>query len=585
MLTFAHSLVKKSYTFIIKMQNKLLFGVLAGTLALTSCNNKLGSLSADNFTVTPSPLEAVSGKVPFDINGRFPEKYMKKKAVLKLKPVIRYAGKVADQAQYAAFQGEKVQGNDQEISYKLGGNFSNRYNFTFEPGMEKSELWLEFDGQVGKKKANVPAVKIADGVLATSELLKSTVTSAHTQIAADKYQYAIKQTKQAQIKYLINQANIRNSELKSTSVQDFIKTLREIKADQKGYMLDNIEVSAYASPDGGMKLNTALAQNREKTSKGYVGKQLKATKLDADVDSKYTAEDWEGFKELVSQSNIQDKDIILRVLSMYEDPEEREQQIRNLSAGYKELADEILPELRRARLTINYNLIGRSDDEIEEQYKADASKLSVEELLYAATLTEDIAEQKDIYTKTSTLYPDDYRAYNNLATLAYQQGDLTTAKNYLAQVPASQADAPEVNANLALIAMAEGNNEAANNYLMKATSTENYNEVLGNLQVAAGNYAKAANCLKGVKTNTAALAQILNKDYTSAANTLKAIARPDATTSYLKAIVAARTNQDAAVVSNLKDAFAKDSSLKKRAANDLEFVSLFNDAAFQSIVK
>ena len=429
----------------------------------------------------------------------------------------------------------------------------------------------------------MPAVKIADGVLATSELLKSTVTSAHTQTAADKYQYAIKQTKQAQIKYLINQANIRNSELKSTSVQDFIKTLREIKADQKGYMLDNIEVSAYASPDGGMKLNTALAQNREKTSKGYVGKQLKAAKLDADVDSKYTAEDWEGFKELVSQSNIQDKDIILRVLSMYEDPEEREQQIRNLSAGYKELADEILPELRRARLTINYNLIGRSDDEIEEQYKADASKLSVEELLYAATLTEDIAEQKDIYTKTSTLYPDDYRAYNNLATLAYQQGDLTTAKNYLAQVPASQAD--EVNANLALIAMTEGNNEAANNYLMKATSTENYNEVLGNLQVAAGNYAKAANCLKGVKTNTAALAQILNKDYTSAANTLKAIARPDATTSYLKAIVAARTNQDAAVVSNLKDAFAKDSSLKKRAANDLEFVSLFNDAAFQSIVK
>lgn len=350
-------------------------------------------------------------------------------------------------------------------------------------------------------------------------------------------------------------------------------------------MLDNIEVSAYASPDGGMKLNTALAKNREKTSKGYVGKQLKTAKLDADVDSKYTAEDWEGFKELVSQSNIQDKDIILRVLSMYEDPEEREQQIRNLSAGYKELADEILPELRRARLTINYNLIGRSDDEIEEQYKADASKLSVEELLYAATLTEDIAEQKDIYTKTSTLYPDDYRAYNNLATLAYQQGDLTTAKNYLAQVPASQADAPEVNANLALIAMAEGNNEAANNYLMKATSTENYNEVLGNLQVAAGNYAKAANCLKGVKTNTAALAQILNKDYTSAANTLKAIAHPDATTSYLKAIVAARTNQDAAVVSNLKEAFAKDSSLKKRAANDLEFVSHFNDTTFQSIVK
>ena len=350
-------------------------------------------------------------------------------------------------------------------------------------------------------------------------------------------------------------------------------------------MLDNIEVSAYASPDGGMKLNTALAQNREKTSKGYVGKQLKAAKLDADVDSKYTAEDWEGFKELVGQSNIQDKDVILRVLSMYQDPEEREQQIRNLSAGFKELADEILPELRRARLTIHYNLIGRSDDEIQEQYKADASKLSVEELLYAATLTENVAEQKDIYTTTTKQYADDYRAYNNLATLAYQQGDLTTAKNYLSQAAAKNANAAEVNANEALLALAEGKTKEANDYLIKATASENYQEVLGNLQVAVGNYAKAAECLKGTKTNSAALAQIMNKDYASASSTLSAIAHPDAYTSYLKAIVAARTNQDASVVANLKEAFAKNSNLKQRAAKDLEFVALFNDANFQNLVK
>lgn len=568
------------------MQSKLLLVALATSLALTSCNNKLGDLTADNFTVTPSPLEAVAGKVPFTINGRFPEKYMKKKAIVRLKPVIRYAGKTADMVEYAGYQGEKVQGNYQEISYKLGGNFSGRYSsFNFEPGMEKSELWLVFDAQVGKKKVNVPSVKIADGVLATSQLLQKTVASANTQSAADKYQYAIKQTKQAQIKYLINQANIRNSELRNTTVQDFIKTLKDIKADQKGFMLDNIEVSAYASPDGGMKVNTALAQKREKSSKGYVDKQLKATKLNADVDSKYTAEDWEGFKELVSQSNIQDKDVIIRVLSMYEDPEVREQQIRNLSAGFKELADEILPELRRARLTINYNLIGRSDDEIQEQYKEDASKLSVEELLYAATLTESADEQKGIYTTTTKLYANDYRAYNNLATLAYQQGDLTAAKNYLAQAAAQNASAAEVNANQALIAMAEGNSNAATDYLMKAAAAENYNEVLGNLQIAAGNYAKAADCLKGVKTNSAALAQILNKDYANAANTLSSIARPDAYTSYLKAIVAARTNQEANVVANLKEAFAKDSSLKQRAANDLEFVALFNDATFQGLVK
>lgn len=566
------------------MQSKFYFTLaLAGTLAMTSCN-KLGELSADNFTVTPSPLEAVGGKVPVTINGRFPEKYMKRKAVVTVTPELRYAkGKAVGQS--ATFQGEKVQGNGQEISYKVGGNYTMRNSFTYVPDMQKSELYLTFNAYVGKKQVKVPEVKVADGVVATSDLLSRAAATGNTEIAPDTYQYAIKQTKQAQIKYLINQANIRSSELKGTSVKEFLETLRAIKADQKGYMLENIEVSAYASPEGSLKFNTALAEKRQNTSSGYVNQQLRKAKLDADVDKHYTAEDWEGFQQLLQASNIQDKDVILRVLSMYQDPEEREKQIRNLSAGFKELADEILPELRRARLTINYNLIGRSDDEIQEQYKADVSKLSVEELLYAATLTENPAEQKEIYTTTTKQYPSDYRAYNNLATLAFQQGDLNAAKNYLAQAESHNANAAETNANKALLALAEGNTEAAQTYVSKATKAENYNEVLGNLQVALGNYAQAAQSLNGVKTNTAALAQILNKDYTSASATLGAVARPDALTSYLKAIVAARTNQDAAVVSNLKDAIAKDSSFKQRAAQDLEFVSLFNDSAFQALVR
>lgn len=565
------------------MQNKFLFMALAGSLMLTSCN-KLGELSADNFTVTPSPLEAVGGKVPVTINGRFPEKYMKKKAVVTVLPVLTYNG-TSTNGQPATFQGEKVQGNDQEVSYKLGGNYTMKNSFNYVDAMHQSELYLTFDAQVGKKKVKVPRVKVANGVLATSTLINRAAASSDAQIAPDAYQYAIKQTKQAQIKYLINQANIRNSELKTTSVKDFVETLKQIKADQKGFMLDNIEVSAYASPDGGMKVNEALAQKREKSSKGYVGKQLKAAKLDADVDSKYTAEDWEGFQQLVSQSNIQDKDVILRVLSMYQDPEEREKQIRNLSAGFKELADEILPELRRARMTINYNLIGRSDDEIQEQYKTDASKLSVEELLYGATLTENVDEQKDIYTTTTKLYSNDFRAYNNLATLAYKQGNLAEAKSLLNQAASKKTDAAEVNANKALIALAEGNTEEAQNALMKATASPNYNEVLGNLQVAAGNYSQAAQSLKGIHSNSAALAQILNKDYASATNTLKAVAQPNALTSYLKAIVAARTNQEKDVIANLKDAFAKDSSLKSYAAHDMEFVALFNDSAFQNLLK
>lgn len=566
------------------MQTKLYLSLaLAGSLALTSCK-KLGELSADNFTVTPSPMEAVSGKVPVTINGRFPEKYMKKKAVVTVTPEIRYEGGKAT-GQSATFQGEKVQGNDQEISYKLGGNYTMKNSFDYVPEMQKSELYLTFQARVGKKEVEVPAVKVADGVLATSTLIKETAGQGTPADAADAYQSAIKQTKQAQIKYLINQANVRTSELKSTSVQEFVKTLRDIKADQKGFMLENIEVSAYASPDGDLDFNTKLAEKRQNTSSNYVSKQLKANELNTKVDEKYTAEDWDGFKELLQASNIQDKDVILRVLSMYEDPEEREKQIRNLSAGYKELADEILPELRRARLTINYNLIGRTDDEIKQQYKADAKELSVEELLYAATLTNDANEKKDIYTTTTKQYPEDYRAYNNLASLAYQDGDLAAAKNYLAQAAAKKGDAAEVNANRAFVAMAEGNYDEAQNYLSKATAAKNYNELLGNLQVAQGNYAQAAQSLQGVKTNSAALAQILNKDYTAAASTLSQVAKPNATTSYLKAIVSARTGQNAAVISNLKDAIAKDANLKARAAKDLEFVALFNDANFQSLVK
>ena len=566
------------------MQSKLYVSMaLAGTLVLSSCG-KLGDLSADNFTVTPSPMEAVAGKVPVTINGRFPEKYMKKKAVVTVIPVLKYNG-TQTVGQSATFQGEKVEGNDQTINYKVGGSYTMKNTFAYVPEMQKSELYLTFEARVGKRTVEVPEVKVADGVIATSTLVSSTVGSATTSIAPDAYQQIIAPQKEAQIKYLIQQYTGRSSELKSASVQEFLQTLRDIKADQKGYKLDNIEVSAYASPDGGVKLNTTLAENREKSSTKYVKGQLKDIELDANVDAKYTAQDWDGFQKLVSESNIQDKDVILRVLSMYSDPEERETQIRNLSAAFRELADEVLPELRRARLTINYNLIGRTDDEIKAQYKEDATKLSVEEMLYAATLTDNAAEQEDIYKTTAKNYPNDYRAYNNLAQLAFQKGDLSATKSYLDQAARLKADAPEVNANYALVALAEGNVEKAESYLAKASAAKNYNEILGNLQIAKGNYAQAAQSLSGVNTNSAALAQILNKDYTSASATLSKVANADAMTSYLKAIVAARTNQSSAVVSNLRDAISKDASLKDRAAKDLEFAALFDDASFQSLVK
>ena len=558
-----------------------LTAALAATVALSSCN-KLGELSADNFTVTPSPLEAVAGQVPVTINGRFPEKYMKKKAIVTVTPVLRYAGGEAV-GQSATFQGEKVQGNNQEIAYKVGGNYTMRNTFAYIPEMQQSELFLTFTAQVGKRQVEVPEVKIADGVVATSALLGKTLSGANTAVAPDAYQYIIAQTKSAQIRYLIQQAKVRTSELKTTSVQDFIRTLREIKEDQKGLQMGDIEISAYASPDGATDLNSRLAAARERSSATYVRGQLKEIGLNADINTRYTAEDWEGFQELVAASNIQDKDAILRVLSMYPDPEEREAQIRNLSVAFSELADEILPELRRARLTIHYNIVGRTDAEIQSQYKNDPTQLSLEELLYAATLTS--TGKEDIYATAIKQYPNDFRAYNNMAALAYADSDLEAAKAYLDKAASLNANAPEVFANKALVAMAEGKIDEAETLLARATTAPNFSELLGNLQVAKGNYAQAVSALNGKASNSTVLAQILNKDYAGAATTLAGLSSENATTNYLKAIVAARTNKAAEALSHLGTAIKLDPSYKERAAKDLEFLSLFNNSAFLELIK
>ena len=538
-------------------------------LALTSCS-KLGPLSADNFTVNPTPLEAVAGEVPATINATFPQKYMKKKASITVAPVLKYAGGETT-SQPATFQGEKVEGNGTTVQYKAGGNYTMKANFPYTEDMQQSDLYLRFTAKVGKKYVAVPAVKVGYGVLATSDLLRGTVASANPALAADAYQRVIKQKQEAQIKYLVNQANVRASELRTNSVQDFVKILKEINDNEETRKLNNIEVSAYASPEGSYDFNERLAEKRQNSGAEYVAQQLKKNKMKADVDTKFTAEDWEGFQQLVSESNIQDKDVILRVLSMYKDPAEREQQIRNMSVVYDELAKGILPELRRARLIANYDVIGRSDEQIQQQFQADAKQLSVEEVLYGANLQQDNAAKKAWYEKAAELFANDARAYNNLANLAFQSGDLASAQNYLAKAKSLNANSAEVATNEALIALAQGKVAEAEALLSKGTGANSYNEVMGNLNIAKGNYAAAAANLAGVNTNSAALAQILNKDYAAAAKTLAAVANADAYTSYLKAILGARQGDASAVVSGLQSAIQQNPALAQRAARDLEF--------------
>ena len=541
-------------------------------LALSSCG-KMGELSSDYFTTNPEVLEAVAGKVPVTINGKFPEKYMKKNAIVEVTPVLKWNGGEA-KGQPTTFQGEKVEGNGQTISYKMGGNYTMKASFDYIPEMAKSELFLNFKITRGSKTYTIPAVKVADGVIATSEL--PTIASSNASYANDAFQRIIKQAQEANIMFLIQQANLRNSELKSEQLKEFHEKVAAVNADTKNYKLNNIEVSAYASPDGGVKLNTGLAENREKNTEKYLNKQLKKAKIEANVDAKYTAQDWEGFQELVAKSNLQDKDLIIRVLSMYQDPEQRENEIKNISSVYKTLADEILPQLRRARLTANYDIIGRSDEEINEAFDTDAKVLSVEELLYAATLTNDNARKEAIYNKTIQLYPSDFRAYNNLGEMAYAAGDAAKAETYFKQAAAKNANAPEVNANLGLCELVKNNVAAAETYLGKATGANAVNEALGNLYIKQGQYQRAVNAFGDAKTNSAAQAQILAQDYNKAKATLQAVANKDAMTDYLMAIVGARTNNESLVSSSLKSAIAKDASLATKIANDREFAKFAN---------
>jgi Flp pilus assembly protein TadD len=360
--------------------------------------------------------------------------------------------------------------------------------------------------------------------------------------------------------------------------------IKDANNDEKK-AINKLEVSGYASPDGGMNLNEKLANNRQKAAQDFLKRDMKKNKVNAEIEGNITAEDWEGFQIAMEESNIQDKDLVLRVLKMYSDPEEREAQIKNLSAVYKNIAEEILPALRRSRLILTTDIIGKSDEEIAALAKNDPAQLSVEELLYAATLTNDDAEKMAIYQKAAELY-NDYRAWNGMGELYFKQNNIAEARRCYAKALDIQPNDPDVNYNAGVAAMADNDLEKAEEYLGKAAGTSaNLNAAMGTLYTKKGDYAAAKQAYGNTATNNAAVQQILNEDYAAARQTLDNVKEPNATTAYLKAIVGARTNDKAAVYANLKSAIAQDAAFKERAAEDIEFAKFAEDAEFQAIVK
>lgn len=561
------------------MKKSLFFASVIAMAVLTSCGT---AVQPEQVTVNPSPLTVVGNKVDATITGTFPVKKFSKKAVITVTPVLKYEGGEA-LGEPVTYVGEKAKENGKTVSYKEGAKYSQKASFDYIPAMNKSELYLRFTAKKGNKVVEIPDMKVADGVVATAKLAQA--QDVKPQITADKFQRIIQEMQEADIRFLIQQSNLRNSELKTQEMKDLQAAIKEADTNENK-AINKLEVSGYASPDGGVKLNSDLADARQANAQKYLQKQLKKNKVKANIESSVTAQDWEGFRKAMEESNIQDKDLVLRVLSMYSDPEEREAQIKNLSAVYKTIAEEILPELRRSRLILTTDLIGKSDEEIAALAKNDPASLNVEELLYAATLTTDADAQMAIYKKAVELFPNDYRGYNNMGMLYFNRGSIAEARRSYTQALKIAGTNPDVNYNAGVAALADNDIAMAEQYLGKAAGTQgDLNAAMGTLYTMKGEYAAAKNAYGNKPSNNAAVQQILNEDYAAARQTLARVENPNATTAYLAAIVGARTNDRDAVYSNLKAAIQRDAQFRKKAQKDIEFAKYQEDAQFQEIVK
>ena len=556
--------------------NKKMCYLAAGVLVLglTGCSKKLGQFKSDYFSTVPTPLETVGEMVPGTVKANIPSKFMVKNAKVSATPVIQWATGAGSYGEASAtpviFQGEDVRANGQVVNYANGGMVNIPFSIKYTPEMAKSNLFLDFTVDQNGKIYSLPRVKVGEGVVATSTLASAkTVTPA---VAKDNFQKVISEKYTADIHFLINQANIRANQTSKTDYIDLNKKLMEANA-APNQEIAGITINSYASPEGSLEFNTSLAEKREANTTKLMEGQLKKDKITefGELTASFTPEDWEGFQQLVEKSNIQDKDLILSVLKMYPDPVEREREIRNLSSVFNELADQILPQLRYSRVMATINTLGKSDQELLNLFNTDPTKLTEEEMLYLATLTDDNMKKMEVYNTAAELHSKDYRTYNNLGMTQYVAGDYDGALANFDYAHRLNPQAKEPEMNLGLISMLKNDYAKANEQIGGAAGVPEAADAMGVYYLQQGDLQKAIRSFGDMKTNNAALAQILNKNYTEARDILGAIKAPDATTYYLSAVLGARTNNQNMVMNNLRQAVKLDQSMLKRAQNDLEF--------------
>jgi len=537
------------------------------------------------YEVVPEVLETHAGTVELTVNGTFPEKYFDKNTILEATPVLVYEGGET-QFEKVSLQGENVQANNEVIS-SSGDNFTYSSSVPFDEAMRKSELMLRVTATRKNKSLDFDPVKLADGVVATSTLV---VDYPMTMAMSDNFKRIIPEDKMADIHYRINMANIRNTELKSEDIAALKEYLTLVNDAENLEFIDML-VSAYASPDGPLDFNDELSNKRLESASKYIMREFEKAKIEdigkeGFVKSKATAEDWEGFKTEVEKSNIEDKELIVRVLSMYSDPVVREQEIKNMSAAFEVLKEEILPKLRRSKLIVNVNKIGRSDEEILEQINSDPTVLDLEEILYAATLTDDLEEQLKYYQIAAKQVPKCLRAHNNVGVVSLELGKIAEAKAAFEKAKALK-NIDVVKNNLGFIALLEGNAEEAEEYFNSmTTATDESKYGLGTIAIMNGEYDRAVNYFNNNPSFNNALAHLLKGDMSKAKNMLDNMDMLECgSSSYLKAVIGARMDNKDYMLNGLREAIEYNADWAGYAADDIEFAKFFNDSAFTSLVQ
>ena len=572
------------------MKNLKNFAIFILAAAVLSSCGGLNKMVKDSgmvgYQVTPSVLEMHGGEVDVKVDVNYPVKYFNKKAVVTLTPVLRYEGgeKTLDPL---VLQGEDVTENNQPVSYDNGGSASVSNTFTFEEPMMISELYFTVSAAIKDKTADLGDVKLADGIIATPLMV---LNNPKAILFGNQFKQIVPKSYEADIKYVINRADVRRSEMSKEEIATLNETIKNANENER-LDLKGIEISAYASPDGELELNTKLADKRQKTADKYLAGQLKKSKVELDeslLSTLSTPEDWDGFKKAMEASDIQDKEMILRVLSMHSDPVVREQEIKNLSAAYEIIAEEILPILRRSKFTVNMEKIGWSDAELKELFTSNPDTLVLEELLYTATLVEDNAAKLAVYNKAVAVSPGCVRAHNNKGKVLYAMGNLEGAATSFAAAKQIK-DLDIVNNNLGVIALKNGDVDGAKESFtasMGAGSDVNYN--LGIVGIKEGEYEAAVNYFGSESSYNAALATYLKGDLDGAWRMLANMEMKGGLGYYLRAIIAANQDKTDVCYENLKLAVENCESpqfIKDRAVKDLEFAKLFEEAEFKAIVE